>query len=89
LKEITVQCHWYCSLRYEISVLCPPCSEKKCPKHDCDRCRDDDCLHLLSVPNNDRELVCTESFGEDAKPEVPGLEEWYREHAIVSLNYYP
>jgi hypothetical protein len=86
LKEITDQCYWYRSLLYEISVLCPPCSEKKCPKHDCDTCRDDDCLHLLSV-TNDRELVCTESLGKDAKPEVPGLEEWYRKQPIVSLYY--
>jgi hypothetical protein len=86
LKELTDQCRWYRFLRYEISVRCPPCSEKKCPKHKCDRCRDDDCLHLLSV-TNDRELVCTESFGKDPNPEVLGLEEWYREPSIVSLYY--
>jgi hypothetical protein len=86
LKEMTDQCHWYRFSRYEISVLCPPCSEKKCPKHGCHKCCIDDCLHLLSVPN-DGVLVCEESCGKDSKPKVPGLQEWYREPPTVSLYY--
>ncbi|XP_031560399.1 uncharacterized protein LOC116296514 [Actinia tenebrosa] len=85
LKEITKECHWYQFLNYEICVLCPSRHVVKCERHQLESCIDDDCLHLLPL-KEDRELVCREGIGEESKPYVLGLEEWYREHLIVPMH---
>nr|AOW69254.1 hypothetical protein [Calliactis polypus] len=78
LQEISEECHWYRSLKYQLSVLCPSCSQstKACMKHRVVTCGNDDCIHLLAV-NDHKIMVCTKSFGKDSRPEVENLEAWY------------
>jgi len=78
LRAISVECNWYRSLKYELSVLCPSCckSTKPCVKHRVKGCSNDDCIHLLEVCHQ-QVLVCTKSFGKDARPEVHNLKLWY------------
>ncbi|KAK3740143.1 hypothetical protein QZH41_020116, partial [Actinostola sp. cb2023] len=84
LQGISDECTWYRSLRYQLTVLCPSCSQssKPCVKHRAVACTHDDCIHLLAITEH-QVMVCTKSFGKESRPDIQNLEAWYSTPKVI------
>ena len=67
---------WLSNLRYELSVVCTSCLERRCGLHGLMSCCQDDCLHLLRVRPGEK-LICKKKFSREVTVKVPGWEKWF------------
>ena len=67
---------WLSNLRYELSVVCTSCLERRCGFHRSMSCCQDDCLHLLRVGPGEK-LICKKKFSHEVTVKVPGWERWF------------
>ena len=85
----SLSCDFSClrSMRYEFCVACPSCrtQNRVCTKHRVPSCNDDGCIHFLPI-TPERTLICTKTFGDQSRVEIPGVGKWRGDAYKVSVG---